>query len=1155
MKFFRISLFFAWAMLWFSAAQASHVMGAEITWESHSKDSIKVILTAYFDCNGITTYGHDITVSSKSKTKKYPTKLFKGKDITPTCRSVCTRCYNSSCSFAYGILEYKYYTWVNLDSFGTDCELVFSYTECCRNSSITTGAASQNFFVESMHNRCLAPGDNSPVTKYSPIMIIGLGRDFSYDGGTIDSDLDTNGFALDSIGYALYNPRVSSTSKAYYSGSYSYTSPIYYLGFPKTKKKFPRGFHFDTSTCQMLFRPMKTEVTVLGIQTNSYRNGKLAGYIQRDLQIIVIKTPDNVPPLISGANCSNPSGKVTNITACANQTIDFTVCTTDKDKDDTLTLSVPNHITGSKVSVTSGQHPSVRFKWTPQASQARKEPYTLVVHVADNACPVRGEASRVFNIYVTNDSVPPKLSFSQNNKIRCGEYRIDYTSAMPLDSFKWFLDDTLRSVDTFLAFDAQRFGKIPVRLDVKSDQCWYSYYDTVDVQKFNKIKLSKITALGLCDPKQLDTTFSATGGYGKLSYSWTAASLTKTTNNDTIKLSYSDVNKYDVVTYTATDTANCSVSDTFGVLVTAKTAHKVWHDTLLCQDSTAHFALPLANKTLGNWTGPGVKRNRFSSDTLKDGRYTLNFLYGSYGKCWVDEVVLTVSHKPKLSTWSDLDTLCSNHRSIYLHGRPAKGKWFGHSNAPDSIFTEYNSPDSSYQLYYTYQNALGCSQTDTHELVIKDYPLHVKVSNDSSFCFKEDTLYLKASPAGGKWKNSSYLDTSGGSTFVVLPNSDLNLTLTYTYEDSKKCFETKKVTYNQKEAYEVKMPRNKKTCFGSASQIKIKEPSPSGGTFSGPNLSKSGGEYIYKINSQSIGKHYLTYSITTAKGCTTTDSMKVIVFEPKKLKTLSDTGVCTADGNIYVPLNDATGNWNKPGWFYTQNDSLFLETDKLSLGKNELFYITLDSNLCQSKAGFNIQLFTTPLVQAMSDTSLCLNPVQELLLKATPASGNWIGKNLKTSNDSSFFSSARQSEGRYTFFYNYVDSNHCAASDEVNIDLRSLPFVEAGADDSLCADSGNYYLTPITAGGHWLDSSVLSDSSGNYIYFDSTQTGTKYYVYELTDAYGCKATDTFALTKMNKIKAGFKVSATAGNKPFKVQFSPLRMDSSLYYLWNFGDGT
>ncbi|MBI1184309.1 hypothetical protein GC194_08555, partial [bacterium] len=353
----KLLLFFI-TLLAFNSAKASHVMGSDINWTCIGQDTFRMVVTLYRDCNGCDVPPCEVpsihVTSSSCGSKTLSTSKSGGDDITPVCDNQCTRCTNSGCSFQYGIMVYYFSAVVVLTDWRKKgcCDITMYYTTSARNGAITTGAANQNIYVEAKLNICQDPCDNAPTFTGSPLAIICLGRDFIYNQGVQDRDIDpkTGGLA-DSLVYSWAVPMQSGSSPTTWSGSYAYNKPISYLGFPKTGLKFPRGIHLDSVTGDLMFRPMKVEQTIMAIKIEEYRNGKLIGITRRDIQVVVIKCPDNNPPVISGMNCKQPKPENFKTDACAGEKLCFTICTSDKDKDDTVTIGWNGGIPGATFTV------------------------------------------------------------------------------------------------------------------------------------------------------------------------------------------------------------------------------------------------------------------------------------------------------------------------------------------------------------------------------------------------------------------------------------------------------------------------------------------------------------------------------------------------------------------------------------------------------------------------------------------------------------------------------------------------------------------------------------------------------------------------------------------------------------------------------------
>jgi hypothetical protein len=312
--------------------------------------------------------------------------------------SNCTRCTNDTCALRYGYATYKLQATANLDS-------IISQNYCTikaelknglidqENSTIST--VSSNFILLSTEfNACAV--NSTPVSTYlgGPIC---LGRDAvvhskSYDLGKNENDNLVYSFA----------PISGVNGNVDYLSSYNFDKPMYYLGFPKNGLKFPRGIHLDSLKGDLMFRPMKTENFTIRIKVEEYRNSQWLSTSYKDLHFEVIKCPNNTPPVISGINCAQPKPQNFKTSVVAGEKICFTICTSDKEKSDTVKIDWNKGIEGANFEIldSTSKRQNARFCWTPTDANINKFPYSFVVSAYDDGCPTEGFSARSFQIIV-----------------------------------------------------------------------------------------------------------------------------------------------------------------------------------------------------------------------------------------------------------------------------------------------------------------------------------------------------------------------------------------------------------------------------------------------------------------------------------------------------------------------------------------------------------------------------------------------------------------------------------------------------------------------------------------------------------------------------------------------------------------------------------
>jgi len=227
------------SLLLVAETKADHALGGEITWNQVGKDSFLVDVIFYRDCNGISGGSLMLYVkciSTSSSIGSWSISKPGGVDITPVCKSSCSRCVSSSCSFPYGVQKYIYSQLIILTNAGSCCDIKLNTQVCCRSSSITTGAANANFFIEAKMNRCLNSKNNSPQFNNNPVIIACVGQDIAFNYGAFNND-STN--ISDSFSYEWTPPLSNTGVNIAFTGSYSYDKPVFFWGFPNTNLPFP----------------------------------------------------------------------------------------------------------------------------------------------------------------------------------------------------------------------------------------------------------------------------------------------------------------------------------------------------------------------------------------------------------------------------------------------------------------------------------------------------------------------------------------------------------------------------------------------------------------------------------------------------------------------------------------------------------------------------------------------------------------------------------------------------------------------------------------------------------------------------------------------------------------------------------------------------
>ena len=620
---------------------ATHMMGAEISWTCKGDSSFTINATLYRDCNGIpmsasnfslvpvaggpTCNGNTITASGS---------LSNGKDITPVSNNSCTRCTNPSCSYPYGVQQWNEVVTVSFPK-GSCCKYEIQWQECCRNTAITTGAEGENFYINAVLNRCDTPCDNSPYFTNPPLVTICNNQCYMLNMGAIDKDIDAYGNA-DSLVYWLVDPLVAEGSPATWNSPYNSKEPLKYsgaFGNPTGGKWDPannicQGFHLDSITGDLYFKPVKTDVTVIAIQVQSWKkdalgNPYLSSSVTRDVQLSVITCPANHLPTITGINGTSTF----DIDYCVDQYKCFKIISYDQDTADTVTLSWNQAIPGATFTANNNvtKHPVGTFCW--KAIQARSYPYYFVINARDNAFPSPGQTSQSYTIHV---HPRPEANYSATI-IGCGEVLFQ---AKPLIGFNipgisqytWSGPGSpplFSNSDSFV-HKYRLSGTYPYSLSIVSNMgCTYTYNDSVVIPKQVEVFLPTEDTTVFAGTKM---NIQATTKLGKAPYHYLWNVFP---NSDTSSISYT-FTKDTVIIVNITDGSGCNNYDSMYVHIVHIRALFSAQDTT-CLSNPVYFAdNSLATATCGvinKWLwsfGDG------STDTLKSPSHIYS-RSGTYG--------------------------------------------------------------------------------------------------------------------------------------------------------------------------------------------------------------------------------------------------------------------------------------------------------------------------------------------------------------------------------------------------------------------------------------------------------------------------------------------------------------------------------------------
>lgn len=258
-------------------------------------------------------------------------------------------------------------------------------------------------------------------------------------------------------------------------------------------------------------------------------------------------------------------------------------------------------------------------------------------------------------------------------------------------------------------------------------------------------------------------------------------------------------------------------------------------------------------------------------------------------------------------------------------------------------------------------------------------------------------------------------------------------------------------------------------CSGSTLQL---SGSPSGGTWTGANISSSG---LFDAGTATPGMHSVTYQYTNQWGCPNSSVAQVEVYARPVLQAQNGM-VCTGQ-TVQLQASPMGGSWTGN---YISVTGLF-DATSVAAGLYPVTYTYTDGNNCSNQSLASVVVNPLPVL-TLTDTVVCSGSGVQLI--ASPAGGTWSGGYV-SSNGS--FDASGLAAGIYAVQYNYSDLNGCGAAGNSNVRVFSDQIIPVlTASPAVCEGEEAHFqmsgvpgtlITYSLNGGQPLQ--VILDATGN----------------------------------------------------------------------------
>jgi hypothetical protein len=363
-------------------------------------------------------------------------------------------------------------------------------------------------------------------------------------------------------------------------------------------------------------------------------------------------------------------------------------------------------------------------------------------------------------------------------------------------------------------------------------------------------------------------------------------------------------------------------------------------------------------------------------------------------------VAITSVAAPNVSAGQD-QTVCGGTTVSLTASGANSYSWNNGATGSTLTILAGNTTSSINYIVTGLDNTTGCTKKDTVVIQVNGLPL-INAGTDFQVC-SNDTVTLSAT--GG----TSYVWNNGiinNQAFVISNTATFNVT----GSDANGCTNSDEITVIVNQSPQLNVGNDITVCVNNA-PVQLTAISNEGGlTYS---WSTGASTQQISVNSSSV----YSATATNSFGCSSTDSVEVIVNELPSLNLGQDQSVCSDE--LPATLNaQSTSTGLVYDWSTNQN------TQQIQVSSTGTYSVSvIDQNGCESTDEVAVQVLNSPNVNAGQDITVCANEFPVTL----NATGN--GSQVEWSTGAQTPFTTVNSAATYTV--TTTAQNGCQASDDV----------------------------------------------------------------------------------------------------------------------------